>query len=310
MKILFVSSGSRYKTVNPIVDAQARSLQKEGCHVSHFTIVRGGLSGYISGLRRLFLHIRSEKYDIVHAHYGLSGITAALAGSSPLVVSLMGSDLYSGIVTQYMARIFARLVWTVTIVKSNRMKLLLGNNNAYIIPNGVDTSLFRPLDKGISMRKSGFNQVFRHILFFGNPGREEKNYPLALKAVQNTGYNNIQMHIVRDVPHEEIPLLMSAADLLLVTSSWEGSPNVVKEAMACNLPVVATDVGDIGQLIAGSRNCFTCSDDPIVIGNCIKEILDAGTRSDGRQNIMHLDSALIARRLIEIYKSIAQSEGN
>nr|MBP9044541.1 glycosyltransferase family 4 protein [Spirochaetota bacterium] len=148
----------------------------------------------------------------------------------------------------------------------------------------------------------------KHILFMSNPDRPEKNYNLAKQAYNLLNENNIVLHVIYNISNDKIPHYYYSADLLLLTSLWEGSPNVIKEAMACNLPIVSTDVGDVKEVIGSTEGCYICSYDPKDVAEKIKMALDFGKRTNGRERIIKLglDADNIAKKIINVYDKVLE----
>ena len=156
--------------------------------------------------------------------------------------------------------------------------------------------------------KLGFSRDKKYILFLADPARPEKNFSLAEKAFNRLKEtHNIELLPVYDKPHTDIPYYLSAADVLLLTSHFEGSPNAIKEAMACNCPVVSTDVGDVKEVISDTEGCFITSFEPEDVAEKLKLALDFGKRTNGREKIKHLDDKIIAQKLIDVYNSVLKS---
>lgn len=306
MKVLFVSRD--HNGVSPIVSAQAASLSAIGIEVEFFPITGKGIWGYISAIPQLGSFLRTQDFDVVHAHYSLCGIVAYLASAKPVVMSLMGSDVLQSGLLRAVIRFFVRHLWRKTIVKSDNMKQSLGLDELVVLPNGVNLDLFIPMDRNDCRLKLGWGAKGKHILFVSgsNPDRYEKNLQLAQEAVMGCSDKSIELHVISNVKQSEMPVYLNAANLLLLTSRWEGSPNIVKEAMACNCPVVATDVGDVRWLLEGVKNCEVIASEPNEAAEKIKKVLDANGLSDGRDKILKLgiDAVSIARKLTEIYKSL------
>jgi teichuronic acid biosynthesis glycosyltransferase TuaC len=306
MKVLFVCSGNNLFGISPIVKKQGESLKKEGVQIDYYTIIGTGWSGYIKNIFLLRRYMKTRSYDIIHAHYALSAICASLASLHiPVVASLMGSDLMLGKLWNIVFRFFSKYVWCCTIVKSAVMKGMVANRKVNVIPNGVDLNIFKPLDRESCRLKVAFNGI-KNILFVGDINRPEKNYSLAREALEKLNDAAVNFRIVKEVDPEEMVYYYNAADLLILTSRWEGSPNVVKEAMACNLPIVATGVGDIPELIDDVRGCYLTSADPADMAAKIRMALDLHSRTEGRSKIvkMGLDSVLVARKLAALYNDI------
>jgi teichuronic acid biosynthesis glycosyltransferase TuaC len=310
LKVLFVSSGNSEKGISPIVKAQGESLRRFGVDVEYFTIVGKGVKGYLKNVLPLRAHIKKNNYDIVHAHYSLSALTATLAGYRPLVVSLMGSDIRLGLVIKYAVIISSRFFWSALIVKSQDMLNNIIIKNSAIIPNGVDAALFKPIEQSIALEKLGWDKNKKHILFAANPVREVKNFQLLEKAYEKMIWpDQTQLHVLEDISHQEIPVHMNASDVAVLTSLWEGSPNVVKEAMACNCPVVATDVGDIAWLFGEESGHYLTSFESEDVAAKLSKALDFAEkhgRTKGRERIVELglDAESVAKRIIKVYESV------
>jgi glycosyltransferase involved in cell wall biosynthesis len=269
-----------------------------------YPITGGGLEGYWRAYRRLRRFLKGNSFDILHGHYSLSAIIAALASGKKTVASLMGSDVLRGnLFSRAMTRFFARFAWDRTIVKSRGMKERI--KNAAVLPNGVDLRVFKPLERAAAREKTGFSAAEKHIIFVAEEIHSRvKNFKLAEEAVQLLDDPGVRLHPVSGHAHEELVYYYNVADLLLLTSRSEGSPNVVKEAMACNCPVVSTDVGDVGELIAGTAGCYLVPFDPRGAAAGIRQALDFGKRTDGRERIRRLDSRRMAQKIIDIYREL------
>ncbi len=304
MKILFVSSGNNFSGPSPIIINQGNSLIKEGVQLHYFTINSKGIAGYSQNIFRLRAFLRTNQFDVIHAHYSWSAFVASLAGARPLVVSLMGSDIKAKTIFKILIRIFAALSWHTVIVKSHDAWVSLGLKKANIIPNGVDFERFKPIEKDTALEVTKWDKLKKHVLFAANPSREEKNFPLAKKAFDNMNYPNAELHFLSGISNELVPYYYNSSDVVLLTSLWEGSPNVIKEAMACNIPVVATDVGDIKTVIGGIEGCYVSPFDAAKLAIGLKNALVFSCRTRGRSSISHLNSASVAQELIRLYKNV------
>ncbi len=309
MKVLFVSSGNTAFGVSPITKNQGNSLNNCGAEIFYFPIIGKGLINYIKNIFLLKQHLSINKYDIIHAHYSFSAFVAALAHAKPLVVSLMGSDAQDGYLSKLCIKIFHKFSWKYTIAKSERMVNNLGLTNISVIPNGVDTDVFNSMDKKACQKQLGWDYKKKHILFAADPSRPVKNYTLAKQAFSILNKGNIELHTLIDVSPEQVPLWMNSADVVLLVSLWEGSPNVIKEAMACNRPIVSTDVGDLHWLLGGITGCYIVSFDPEDVAVKLKMALEFSEQkgqSKGRDKIIELglNSKTIAKRIISVYNAI------
>lgn len=320
MKILFVSSGASCKGPSPIVIAQGNSLILQGIEVNFFLVTQKGIKGYLKASAQLRKILKTKQYDIIHAHYGLCGITALFARrKEKIVVSFMGDDIVGTnkpngkitLISKIFARInilFAKWFYNYVIVKSPEMlNKAKSVKTIALVPNGVNFERFKVIEKNIALDFTKFNPEKNNIIWVSDPKRTEKNFKLAEEAVQLIQNKNVKLHILKTIANEELPYYYNVADCLLLTSYHEGSPNVVKEAMACNCPVVSTAVGDVKQLLEATEGNFLVDFSKEDIA---KKILDAiafrknKKYSNGREKLskMQLDDVAVANKIISIYK--------
>lgn len=308
MKVLFVASGNKAGgKVSAFVQSQFDSLQKEGLEMIMYPVVGHGWRGYLRNFRRLRKLILKEKPDVVHAHYSTCGYLAALAAmgqKTKKVVSILGSFPTESRKLKFV-RFCIDHVWHATIVKSERTRAQL-DRNLPVIPNGVDLDLFPLVPQEEARRKVDFAGGQKYVIFVSDPSRPEKQFGLAQAAVERLNDKTVHLVPVFNKPHKEVVDYMCAADVLIMTSSNEGSPNVIKEAMACNCPIVVTDVGDVRWVTDGvdgtyvSRSCT-----PEDLGCLLMKALAFGGRTCGRDRIQELGltSDRVAHRIMNIYSA-------
>lgn len=304
MKVLFISSGNSKYGISPIIRNQGDSLSNQGIAIDFFTIKGKGLNGYFKNISRLKKYMKKNNFDIVHAHYSLSAFVASLALAKPLVVSLMGSDVKSSGIYRYIIKFFQYFFWDKTIVKSIDMKESLNFGDVKVIPNGVDFKRFKPIAKIDTFKEINWESTKKHILFTSNPNRVEKNFHLSKDAFDILKLNGVELHLLDNISNDIVPNYINSSDVILLTSLWEGSPNVIKEAMACNIPIVSTDVGDVREIIGKTEGCYITTFEPEDVAKKIKIALEFGKRTTGREDIKHLESSIIAKKIIRIYKSV------
>jgi glycosyltransferase involved in cell wall biosynthesis len=296
---------------------QADFLRREGVEVDLFPF-RGARSprNYLAAWREVRRRLRQGSYDLVHAQFGQSGITA-LPKSVPLVVTFRGDDLEgiigedgrytaSGWLLRAISRAVARRA-DATIVVSEHMKRYLPSAvPAHVMPSGIDLELFRPEPRDEVRRRLGLSREQQLVLFVGNPHLARKRHGLAQAAVDRISRQlPARLLVGWEMTHRQIADLMNACDALIVTSLQEGSPNSVKEALACNLPVVSVPVGDVASRLAGIEGCELCPDDNVeTLAAALVRVLGRGVRIDGRSAVRQLDERLLTQRLIGIYRSI------
>lgn len=307
MRVLFVSSGNTVFGISPITQSQGESIKHSGIELSYFPIVGRGFLNYVKSIWHLNRHLVVNKYDIIHAHYSLTAFIVALAGANPIVVSLMGSDAKNSTLVKVVIKIFNRLFWKHIIVKSEEMFNNLGIPSVSVIPNGVDTKKFIQMDRRECQKKLNWDLTKKHILFAAKPSRPEKNYTLAKEMFLLLDNDNFILHTLIDVLPAKMPVWLNAADAVFLTSLWEGSPNVIKEAMACNRPIVATDVGDIRWLFGETKGCYISAFNATDLKDKIEEaVLLNKTNTRERIAELELDSSTIARKIINLYSLVLQ----
>lgn len=315
MRILFVCSGNNVNQISQVVLNQGLSLEAAGQEIDFYLIKGKGISGYLKNISPLRKYYKEHKPELIHAHYSLSAFIASFVFSKSLVVSLMGSDAKLNFYFKILISLFQFFFrWRFMIVKSPEMKEILKLKKANIIPNGVDINLFKPVNTIDSKRILNWNTEKKHILFAANPQRPEKNYILLKKAVDLLTLD-AEIHVLADVEHKQTPVYFNASDVVVLSSIWEGSPNVIKEAMACNCPVVSTDVGDVRWLFGDEEGYFIA--DFLPGDFCEKLILalnfsENKGKTKGRERIIKLglDSTKVAEKIINIYRQAIANDRN
>lgn len=306
MKVIFVASGNKnVGSVSAFVQSQFESLKEKGLDMILFPVVGHGVAAHLRAVKNLRKLIRSEKPDIVHAHYSICGYVATLATlflKPKVVVSILGSFPEKNLKFR-IVRFFIKHIWDRTLVKSRRTADQLGLNLP-VIPNGVNLDQFSLIDHTAARESCQFASDKKYIIWCSHPSRSEKRFPLAQNAVALLHDDNVVLYPVYDHIHDEVVRFMCAADVLLLTSVSEGSPNVIKEAMACNCPIVSTDVGDVRWVTENVEGTYVAdSDDPGSISDCLRKALDFNGRTRGRDEIVRkgLSTESIADRIIELY---------
>ncbi|HKE89586.1 MAG TPA: GNAT family N-acetyltransferase [Gemmatimonadales bacterium] len=274
------------------------------------------LGNYAAAWLEAQRRLQRGDYDLVHAQFGQSGLLA-LPKRVPLVVTLRGSDLlgivddrtgrytWKGRLLQRATRHVARVADAVIVVSAHMAPLVDTKAPVHVIPSGIDLELFYPRSRDAARRALGLDSDERLVLFAGRPNQARKRHALAAQAVELLQQRlPVRFVVAWGVMHEQMPDYFNACDVLIHTSMQEGSPNVVKEALACNLPVVSVPVGDVAERLAGIEGCeLTIDDRPETIADALERVLRRGERCDGRDAVRCLDERLLTGRVIDIYET-------
>jgi teichuronic acid biosynthesis glycosyltransferase TuaC len=300
------------------IKSQADSLVAAGVEVEilHPEPDRPVLLRYLWTIAQVWHKTRKQQFDIVHGHYGQWCLFARLQWYIPVVACFHGSDLlgsplkngkYSKLhaLNANISRWLCRRV-DAAIVQSEGMKRATGKESVFVIPNGVDFELFRPIPRAEARAALGWDQDRHYILFGNDPARPVKGFKLAQAVVErlHTKGVSVELIIANGLPQTELVKYINASNALILPSLSEGSPCIVKEAMACNIPVVATAVGDVAELIGQTQGCSVCSHDPDDLAAGIERALQHSGPTTGRIDISHLECSMVAERVITVYDSI------
>jgi teichuronic acid biosynthesis glycosyltransferase TuaC len=299
------------------VKSQVDSLIEAGLEVEVLHPASGPAPlRYIRATIEIFCKALTGRCDVIHGQYGLWGVAARLQWFKPVVVSFWGDDLLGTVTADgghskkslgvvWISRKLCHFVDAV-IVKSEQMKQAAGGpqDKIYVIPNGVNFAQFRPIPRAQARALLGWDRDRFYVLFGNNPKIPVKNFALAQAAIERLRERglNAELVVANGLPHDTVVLYMNACNALLLSSVAEGSPNVVKEAMACNVPVVATNVGDVANVIGRTEGCSVCDHDAEALAEGLEKALRHNGPTTGRQDIQHLDSAVVAQQVIAVYK--------
>ena len=296
MKVLIVHS-CKNDVTSPYIEEQVNSLIAKGMTVDFFDIKKPGIRGYLSYVRDYYSKIRSYQPDIVHAHYGLSGLFANFQRKVPVITSFHGSDVY--IKKNWVFSKLASLLSKESIFVSSKLKMRLNTRKGFVITCGVDFDRFFPAEKLIVEPE--------YALFSGAFNNHVKNYPLAKSSIDeyNSSNNtNIELIELVDLTRDEVANLMRNARFLLITSTYEGSSQVLKEAMASNCPVISTDVGSVSELLEKNSGIIVGNDNFSICEAILEVMSNAKNYSKGRLELAKKGISLdeTATKIIDLYK--------
>ena len=306
------------------IELQVRSLRKLGVEVEvlHFDRRSRGPRAYWRLGRELTRAVERTQPALVHIAYGgvLAEVATRAVRDRPLLVQYWGSDLLGSRAERPLRRFTihvgvlasrrAALRASGVIVVSENLRASLpngaANGNIWVLASGIDLDRFQPLDQDECRSRLGWTSGSKHVLFPASPRRAEKRYPLARAAVEQLRAKGFQveLHALDGVAHTDVPTWMNASDVVLLTSTHEGSPNVVKEALACNVPVVAVDVGDVSQRLAGVQGCYVAAATAEDLAEKLALVLSKGERVDGRAALAEISLERTAHKLLDIYRAI------
>jgi len=319
MRVLAVADlpSERRPTEGIFVKREVEALRKLGLHVDVLPVRgRDDAFNYLRLVAKLRQRSVTESYDLIHAHYGLTGFFARAQLRRPLVVTYRGSDVLGIVGANKRYTIKGRIIvllsllgarWANSIIAVSReiAAKLHARVPVCVIPSGVDLDTFRPMSRREARKTLGYDDGIRLVLFAANPADPTKRFDLAWEAISllaKQSMSDVKLVAPYPVPPEQMPLYMNACDVLLLTSMHEGFPNVVKEALACNLPVVSTAVGAVPTLLSGIDGCFLCSHSPADIANKIELALKVDRLAHGREAVEHLSSTETAKRVLQVYE--------
>ncbi len=307
MKILIVASYNKGRFA-PFIVEQAEALKRAGCDVDWFGLQGKGVKGYIKNLPALKRKIKEFHPDIIHAHYGLSGLFAILQRKIPVVTTYHGSDINEKKVLRFSKLAMRLSAWNI-FVSQKTLDIAQPSKKYTLLPCGIDLSDLQLTNKAEARRKMGLDFEKRYILFAGAFDNQVKNAPLAIESVALLNNKSVELLELKDYSREQVTLLMCAADAFLMTSFTEGSPQVIKEAMACGCPIVSIDVGDVRERTDGVEGCFVANTrNPEELADLLKKALAFGKKTSGREKLIAdgLENRQVAAKLLAIYLNLAK----
>ena len=326
MKVLVITNmlpTPSSRSQGTFVRSQIESLRSRvEIDVLHIERVERGRRIYARAAARVRKAIQEGRPDVIHVMYGgaLALLSAAAAGNTPLIVSICGSDLLGDPQPVWRQRVAGRLtVWAsiiaalradAVIAKSkqlaDRMPRVISRRKIHVVPNGVDFDHFRPLDTAECRRILGWSEDEFHVLFTGAPGNGIKRFRDAQDAVECVRARGVpaRLQLMRNIPYEQVPIWINAAHVMMLCSIHEGSPNIVKESLACEYPVISTDVADVAERIEGIEGCHLSSGNKTDLANCLEAVFQRGRRLECRNKISSIALDMIADRIVAIYRSV------
>ena len=324
MKILVLASDKGRRFV-PFIEEQIVALQQAGVDVIRYGVTGKGITGYLRELPALRRFIRAERPDLIHAHYGLCGLLANLQRRVPVVTTYHGSDINVPSILRF-SKVAIRLsAYNIFVSKRNieiairrkgeEAKRLSGKYA--LLPCGVNipepwSELQNKLVGQLTLNQwvqSILNKDVKNILFAGAFDNKVKDPELAKAAMNELEVKGVKANLIelKGYNRDQVNALMYNCDALLMTSKTEGSPQVIKEALACGCPIVSVDVGDVAERTNGVDGCLIVrTREPKDIAQSILQTIAYEGKTNGRDKIieMGLSNKLVAKHLVEIYESV------
>ena len=320
MKILIVCSYRNFipDGINKFIKEQGeaaakclRELDNETSVVEYYLVRGKGIVGYLREIPKLRKKIREYRPDIIHAHYGLCGLLANMTTRRiPVVTTYHGSDINVAKSRKYSLWTMRLSAWNIYVSKKTMdLAGAVEGKKCSLIPCGVDLTNDQLQSREESRNALGWNNDAKKVLFAGMYMDDVKGPKLAKAAIEDlrSKIEDIELIELRGYTREEVNRLMCAVDCILMASKTEGSPQVIKEAMACGCPIVSTDVGDVAERVKGIDGCYIVySRDAKEMAEAVEKAFAFKGKTKGREKIINdgLDNSEIVRRLLKIYERV------
>jgi glycosyltransferase involved in cell wall biosynthesis len=286
---------------------QVEALREAGLEVDLFSF-RPGKDQYLPATRKIRRLLKEVRYDLVHAHYGLAGWCAQLAGARPLVVTFHGTDVRHKVVGR-MSRVLTRRIALIAGAsralfeeEAGRPGLPLREGRSAVLPCGADLSRFEPIDRNEAKSKLGLDPGTRYLFFPADPARPEKRFDRAREVADRAG---AELLTGGGIDPDQMPLWMNAAHAVLVTSDYEGFGLACLEALACDVPVLSTPVGIAPHALRGLELGLSLDFDPRAWSDFASALLaEPDPRTDGRPRAQALSARRMADRVALAYRDL------
>lgn len=291
------------------VHDQVQALRKEGVSVDVlFFNGRESTWNYVWAFFRFWWRLLWLRYDVIHAHYVLAGIVARAQWGHRVVLThhgpeVLGHPRWQSLLCRLVTPLFDEVIHV-----TEQVRRALADEDGWVIPCGIDYEVFTPQSREDARARLGLPLEKPLVLWAGEHWRPEKRFDLVEQAMNlvEEALPESELILLSGKAHTVVPDYMAACDALILTSEAEGSPMVVKEAMACNLPVVSVRVGDVPEVIGTTPGCALVERNPADIAAKLVLVLRARQRTDGRSRIEHLRNDRIAERLLQVYSRALQ----
>lgn len=325
MKVLAVTAiypSAEKPAFGTFVRAQVEALREAGVEVDVFVLQgRNRKLMYPKAIFELRQWLNKTSYDLIHTHYGYVGIVGRTQFRCPVVMTFHGSDILGGINQQGKRTFFSHFevlsskivgaLADAVIVQTRQMANQFRRKDVHVISHEVNLDLFHPIDREQARQTLGLDPHKKYLLFAAHPDNAVKRFPLAQAAAEALKQQDkdVELLVVYKETQERLNDYMNACDALVFPSYQEGSPNIIKQALACNLPLVATDVGDVRDMVGDTQQCYICPPTADAFADKLRLILETRQRSNGREKVQHLSAPLVAERIIRVYERTIGNHG-
>lgn len=308
MKVLVVCSFKEGFDGNmaPFIKEQVDAVRSRGVDCECFLVKGKGVFGYLGNLKALKRTISSFRPEVIHAHYGLCGLLANLQRKVPVLTTYHGSDLNDPRI-RFFSRVAMHLSKWNIFVSRKTMDIVKPNKRYALLPCGVDLVDSQLTGKREARQAMHLDFEKRYVLFAGAFDNLVKNVSLAKEAVALLHVQEVELLELKGYSREEVVLLMCAVDVLLMTSINEGSPQVVKEALACGCPIVSVDVGDVRERIDGVEGCFVAQTrEPQELSVMLEKAMGFEGKTKGRNKVVEdgMDNCHVSQQLVTLYEKV------
>jgi teichuronic acid biosynthesis glycosyltransferase TuaC len=299
----------RHSWAGSFVKEQVEDLRALGVDVD-VMIVDGITSrlNYLRGGFELRRRVSRRRFDLIHAHYGLTGAVALAQRRAPVVTTFHGSDIHvrwQGAISWVVAR------RSVPIFVSEAGRAKLSRPGAAVIPTGVDVDRFRPRPVAEARASLGWAQRLPYVLFPGARREPTKSVSLFERVINlaREQQPDLRTAYLENLSRDEVALVMNAVDVTLVTSRSEGSPLAVRESLASGTPVVSVPVGDMSTLLADLPGCAVAERNPVRLAEAVLEAMRIGKHSRLRDRAEETSRERTAARVVAVYEEVVRGSG-
>ena len=312
MKVLVVTNMypiPEMPSFGTFVHEQVESLRKEGVDIDVFFVNgRKNSWNYLWAFPRLWARLLTNRYDLIHSHYLHVNIIARMQFLYPLLITHHSGEVYSPW-QRPLARLLTPFVDKIIAVSQDTKEV--GHlDKAVVIPCGIDFELFKPVPKEEARKKLGLPMDKKLVLWSGEYFRQVKRWDIVQSsmALLKQRMPDTELVLVSGKPLRSVPDYINACDVMFLVSDKEGSPMVIKEAMACNLPIVSVPAGDVAEMIRDTEGCYLCTQDPEDVARKLELALKWGKKTNGREKIGYMEIGSISRRIIAVYNELLREK--